>query len=52
MVSLYLAAVPLGFSTLSGTNPQIETAKMYDKHKHPRHFYMGVPPPPPLASRI
>ena len=36
-----LAAVILGFSTLSGTNPQIKTPKRYDEH--PRHFYRGVP---------
>ena len=35
-----LAAVILGFSTLSGTNPQILTAKRYDER--PRHFYRGV----------
>ena len=39
-----LAADILGFSTLSGTNPQIQTPKRYDEH--PRHFYRGVPTPP------
>ena len=32
-------------SRLSGTNPKILTPKRYDEH--PRHFYRGVPPPPP-----
>ena len=35
-----LAAVILGFSSLSGTSPQIETPKRYDEHPH--HFYRGV----------
>ena len=37
-----MAAVNLGFSTLSGTNPQIWTPKMHDED--PRYFYRGVPP--------
>ena len=43
-----LAADILGFSNLSGTNPQIQTPKRYDEH--PRHFYRGVPPPPPPSG--
>ena len=39
-----LAAVILGFSTLSGTNPQIKTPNRYDEHPH--HFSRGVNPLP------
>ena len=42
VINLYLAAVILGISTLSGTNPEILTPKRYGEH--PRHFYRGVPP--------
>ena len=46
-----LAAVILGFSSLSGTTPQIYTPKRYDEH--PRHFYREVynHPPPPRRRR-
>ena len=49
-----LAAVILGFSSLSGTTPQIYTPKRYDEH--PRHFIgkytTPLPPPaPPEGSR-
>ena len=40
-----LAAVILGFSTLSGNSPQIKTLKRYDEHPH--HFSRGVNPLPP-----
>ena len=36
-----LATVILGFSTLSGSNPQIQTPKRYDEH--PRYFNRKVP---------
>ena len=38
-----LAAVILGFTTLSGTNPQIQTPNRYYEHPHP--FYGGGTPP-------
>ena len=44
-----LAAVILGFSTLSGTNPQINTPYRYDEHFH--HFSRGVNPLPPPPRR-
>ena len=44
-----LAAVILGFSSLSGTTPQIWTPKRYDEH--PRHFYREVYNPPPRRRR-
>ena len=37
-----LTAVVLYYNTLSGTNQQILTLKMYDGY--PRHFYRGIPP--------
>ena len=40
-----LAAVILGFGTLSGTILQIKSPLKYDEH--PRHFLWGVAPPPP-----
>ena len=38
----------LKLNALKGTKTAFLTPKRYDEH--PRHFYMGIPPPPGLAS--